>query len=252
VNDGAPPLIRRVRWYHPLLAGFASVLMLGLAAIAVLVWHVVRFGAPLSPYTLAALFRDFDIGCLVTGAQEAGMLGVSLWFLSRITDPALPARFTKPTARLLLRGAGIAVALMLGIGLFTFLCDTFLHTHLGDDGLPFHPTSLVQLPQALLAIAVLAPLAEEAFFRGLVMGWLARHWGRWAALIGQALLFGLVHGKFWMPGGLDGWLLTGALAAMGFVLGLCAWRSGNLWTSVAIHAVNNGCAVLALFFLPDR
>jgi membrane protease YdiL (CAAX protease family) len=250
VSDGAPA-IRRVRWYHLLLAAAASLLLLSLAAGAVLVWFSRGFAIALPPGTLAALFRDFNIGCLVTGAQEAGMLGAALWFLSRIDDPALPARFGGLSKRTLLQGAATAIALMLAIGLFTFLCDTFLQTHLGDDDLPFHPTRLLQLPLALLVIAVLAPLAEEAFFRGLLMGWLARRSGRWPALIGQALLFGLVHGKWWMPGGLDGWLLTGELAAMGFVLGLLAWRTGNLWLSTTIHAVNNGCAVLLLFFLPS-
>lgn len=249
MSDGAPPLIRRVRWYHPVLAALASVLLLALATVAVFVWLLLTQGHALPRGAAVLLLRDFNIGCLLTGAQEAGMLGASLWLLSRITDPALPARFGKVAPRLLLKAVATAFALMFAIGLVTFLCDHFLHTHMGDDNLPFHPTSALQLPQALLVIAVLAPMAEESFFRGLVMGWLARHGGRWPALVGQALLFGFVHGKWWHPGGLDGWLLTAELSAMGLVLGLFAWRSRSLWPSIVIHAVNNGSAVLLLFLV---
>ena len=53
------------------------------------------------------------------------------------------------------------------------------------------------VPVAVLTIAVLAPIAEELFFRGFVFNAWEREYGTRRALIGATLLFGLAH----VPGG---------------------------------------------------
>ena len=246
MRDGAPPMIRRVRWYHLPLPLLASIVLPLLAVGAVAGW-ILLSGAPLD---MGGLIANFYFLCLIQATSQVGMLGAALWLLRQ--DPDLPVRFTGFTRRALLLGLAAAVAAMAVLGLFEYLCDTFLHTHLGDDAarLPITPRTWSQLPMGILVIAILAPLAEEAYFRGVVMGWGRGHWGRGAAILISSLLFGLVHGKWLLPGGLDGWLLTVELTAMGVVLALVATRARTLWASCVTHALNNLCAVALLFLFP--
>jgi membrane protease YdiL (CAAX protease family) len=246
VSDGAPPLIRPVRWYHLLTPLLASIALPVLVAI-VIAGVFLLTGVPLRR---AALAQNFYLLCTIQAASQIGMLGFSLWILSRVTDPALPARFAWPTRRALLLGLAAAIAAMAVFTLFEYLCDTFLHTHMGDDAarLPIAPRTWAQLPLGFLVIVILAPLSEEAYFRGLVLGWGQRHWARGGGIVLSSLLFGAVHLKWLTPGGLDGWLISAELAVMGVVMALVAMRTRTLWASCTMHALNNLCA-LALMFL---
>lgn len=93
----------------------------------------------------------------------------------------------------------------------------------------------------LLGAGLLAPLAEEFYFRGLLHRWF---WARfpnqlWLRLVLSSALFGLGHFD------------SVGVAASGFFLGLlCAWvyeRTRSLWLSIAVHAVNNSLAVLLVY-----
>ena len=84
--------------------------------------------------------------------------------------------------------------------------------------------------QLWLVIALTPALCEEAFFRGLMLSGL-RRWGPGAAIGITALLFGLLHGSIYR-------LLPTFL--LGLVLGYAVWRSGSLYCSILIHALNNG------------
>jgi len=88
------------------------------------------------------------------------------------------------------------------------------------------------------AAAVLAPLCEEAAFRGYVQSALRTRLGPAAAIAGSALLFAAMH--------LDP-VRFPAVLALGLLFGWLAWRAGSLWPAVAAHAANNGiAAALAL------
>lgn len=79
---------------------------------------------------------------------------------------------------------------------------------------------------------VLAAIAEEAFFRRYVYGWLAR-WGAVAAVAGSAALFALVHVPQYGLAVLPIDLAAGAL------LGWQRWASGTWTAPAATHAVAN-------------
>jgi sodium transport system permease protein len=81
-----------------------------------------------------------------------------------------------------------------------------------------------------LVVALTPALCEETFFRGLMLSGL-RRWGPWAAIGITALLFGLLHGSIYR-------LLPAFM--LGLVLGYAVWRSGSLYCSILIHALNNG------------
>ena len=96
---------------------------------------------------------------------------------------------------------------------------------------------------AILAIAVLAPIAEELFFRGLVFNAWEREHGTRRALLGSALLFSAAH--IAGGGGIPTLVITFVL---GLILGLVYARTRTITTTIGIHAFFN-LTTLALLFL---
>lgn len=94
----------------------------------------------------------------------------------------------------------------------------------------------------LFVFAVLfAPVLEELFFRGLIMG---KIFGK-ASILGLLLssfFFGWVHG----PTNIGSWVIY---AGMGLVLGVIYRISGNFSYVVLIHLINNLIGVLLILLL---
>jgi len=87
----------------------------------------------------------------------------------------------------------------------------------------------------VLIAVVFAPLFEEVFFRGFVYKGLRNSWGWWPAALGSAAVFGAAHLQLtvFVP-----------IFALGVALAWVYERTGSLWTSIAMHAIFNGLAVL--------
>lgn len=103
----------------------------------------------------------------------------------------------------------------------------------------------------LIGTVVLAPVSEELFFRGLALQAWMREYGRSFAVIGSAVVFGLVHYGINPIEGLPAelpWLLLPTTA--GLVLGILALRTGSLVAPIAAHATMNAVTfglAIALF-----
>ncbi len=90
----------------------------------------------------------------------------------------------------------------------------------------------------LFVIVVIgAPIAEELFFRGLVMRSVERHFGVPAAIGISAVAFGATH--------FEG-IQTPALIAFGLVLGWLVYRTGRLGTSIVAHMAFNAVSIITL------
>lgn len=92
------------------------------------------------------------------------------------------------------------------------------------------------LPLAGVATVLVAPLAEETFFRGFVFAGLRRFGLFWAALV-SGFLFSAAH------------VSLGGLIPLGLVGMLFAWayhRSGSLWTTIYAHFFFNLVSFVAL------
>ncbi len=95
----------------------------------------------------------------------------------------------------------------------------------------------------LLASLVLAPLAEEVVFRGILLPVLARHGTRpWRALLLSSLLFAALHLH---AGSLLPLLAVGGACGLGFL------ATGHLLTPIVMHALFNAVSLLALFARPS-
>jgi membrane protease YdiL (CAAX protease family) len=87
----------------------------------------------------------------------------------------------------------------------------------------------------LLTVGIVAPIAEELLFRGLIFHMFNRHLNIKVALIIQGLLFGAFHMN----------LVQGVYASvLGIVLGLAYLLTGSLWIPILLHIVNNSVALL--------
>lgn len=96
---------------------------------------------------------------------------------------------------------------------------------------------------AAMAIAVVAPLGEEFFFRGFLLESMNRSVGRGLALLFSATLFGLIH---FDP------IQSFSATAIGLVLGILAMGSRSLWPAIFAHAVNNAFFLYLVRYVPPE
>jgi membrane protease YdiL (CAAX protease family) len=86
----------------------------------------------------------------------------------------------------------------------------------------------------LVAFLLVAPAAEEVFFRGVVYNAWKRERGPWVALIGSAALFAAIHASLFamVP-----------IFALGVILALLYRSTGSLAATIALHAGFNAISV---------
>ena len=83
-----------------------------------------------------------------------------------------------------------------------------------------------------IGAAVIAPVSEELFFRGLMQTFLRRLTRRpWAAVVGASLIFALAH--FPQPQAVP------AIAVLGVILGVSYERNGSLVGPITLHVLFN-------------
>ena len=87
----------------------------------------------------------------------------------------------------------------------------------------------------LLGAGLLAPLAEELYFRGLLQGWLRTRFGFWPVVVLSAGLFALGH--------FDSLPVMASTFFLGLICAAAVERGRSVWLGVLIHAANNSLAV---------
>lgn len=93
-----------------------------------------------------------------------------------------------------------------------------------------------------LMVMVVAPFAEEVFFRGFFYRALRSRYPMIVAAILDGLLFGVIHYNF---EGVDALLLLPPLALLGFVFCVVYEKTGSLFPVIGMHAFNNSIAYAA-------
>ena len=148
--------------------------------------------------------------------------------------------FERPTARLwhLLWQVPCLVVGVLVVQVLVFAV-LGLEPPAEDDGidrlaLDVGPVTVLAM---LVAVVLLAPIWEEAVFRGVIQGGLRRRWPVWAAVPVTAACFAAAHG---VP------VLLPYLFAMGVGLAVLREVHRTLWASVLAHATVNALASGAL------
>lgn len=104
------------------------------------------------------------------------------------------------------------------------------------------PISQGSILISMLTVGIVAPIAEEFLFRGVIYNTLKRKISiKWTIII-QAILFGAFHGN----------LVQGIYATLlGIVFGYVTYKTKSLWPAIIMHMVNNLTANIASFILGD-
>ncbi|MBD8018427.1 CPBP family intramembrane glutamic endopeptidase [Kaistella pullorum] len=92
----------------------------------------------------------------------------------------------------------------------------------------------------IVMAVVMAPLFEEIIFRGIIQkGLINKGMKPAAAILIASVVFGIVHGNPWQ--------FVGAVL-LGVVLGLVYHRTKSLLLPILLHAFNNLCSALLIFY----
>lgn len=87
----------------------------------------------------------------------------------------------------------------------------------------------------LLVVGVLAPLVEEFYFRGVVVGALREStWNKpWLMILVSGLAFGVLHFQGFST--LSDWFTILWITVLGFLFGWCRVKTNSLWLSTGLH-----------------
>jgi membrane protease YdiL (CAAX protease family) len=93
----------------------------------------------------------------------------------------------------------------------------------------------------VVGAVVAAPIAEEIFFRGYLYRLLETIAGGWFAVIGSAILFGLLHEPS----------VRIPVGVLGLLFGYLRMRTGGIGSSILVHALHNGWTVAIFLAWPE-
>jgi CAAX protease family protein len=235
--DGSPPAPppgppgADERQWAPWTAPVALVVAFAFAIAGAIVVGLVgaAFGASLEDPPPA-------VNIIATFIQDGAFIGAALLFASR-AGAVLPAQFGLTGVRIgkALKWMAIAYAgywalAVLWAQLIDLPDEDKLPESLGVD------ESTLALVAVCVLVTVIAPIAEEVFFRGYFFGALRNWRGPWPAALLTGLVFGAIH-----IGSADVEFLV-PLAILGVMLCILRWRSGSLLPCIALHALNNALA----------
>jgi membrane protease YdiL (CAAX protease family) len=140
--------------------------------------------------------------------------------------------------------AGVYVVVILGVS-----WTSLWHFHPATGKFALQPRSPGQLAISGLVLIALVPLAEEIYFRALLLDWLQQKLSPLLSAALTAAVFSLMHFQFLLSPGFQGWLATAAIAALGVLTALWVQRTHSLRAPVAAHAAYNLTVMLVLFFV---
>lgn len=135
----------------------------------------------------------------------------------------------------MLRSAFIGIALAIPAGIIEYL--------ILRPAPAFPAFELKYLTQDIIYMTFFVALGEELLFRGIIMNELRRLFDFKTALLGQAILFGMMH-MTWRSLPELGFTFVAAL-----ILGYLYYRTGSLMGSIAMHSMNNIILVGVLPYL---
>ncbi|HLC03180.1 MAG TPA: type II CAAX endopeptidase family protein [Anaerolineales bacterium] len=175
----------------------------------------------------------FELPVVLIVGQLLVIVPALLWIAFRRLPLQATFRIYPISARTALASMLIGVACWPVVaGLSTLLEKPLLL--IGPYPAPPLPSDWVQSAAYALTYIVIAPLTEEPIYRGFILqAWLRR--GMWVGIMLSGFLFGLLHSQI-AP------LLP--ITLLGMVLGLLAYRSRSVLSSIVAHASYNTAATL--------
>ena len=138
----------------------------------------------------------------------------------------------------------IAVIVIAGAAFSLVLNYLFAITGLMESSANYNQVASEQfsyaLLPALLFYGVVSPLIEEEVFRGIVYNSLRRNIGIFPAMLGSALLFGVIHGNIVQ-------MLYGTI--MGIVMASLYEKYGKISAPILFHSAANIAIYVCIYFI---
>jgi uncharacterized protein len=228
-------------------------------------------GRELSPWDWTDVLLSVPLAVVLIGAIQLGLAGVTLPLMPQ-HDPELRTAITRFLSGLSLYAGVVGAVVLLVVGrrraplsalgwrpastrwlllaiplalagyVLVLIAGVignllFPHAHNGQPQAVRDAFGHYQL-LAVVAVSVIAPIAEETFFRGFVYGWLRRRAPLGAAVMLSALVFSAAHAEL---------ALLIPIFVLGCMLALVYEHSGSLLPGMIIHAVFNLIGVTLIF-----
>lgn len=252
-----PPFATTWSLVHPFL-GFQAVFVLANLLIAIPLVGFLIYAMLTAGNRFQLLLNQSVIYATIFGlfAQNALFVGVTAFFLKRYGMSLRSIGLRRPTVQQIALGIGLGVALVLLAGVIEAGTGRALEAmmpqgverlkklgEIVEAGSIFKSLPSFWLKTLFfLGGAVAAPIGEEVFFRGFVYNAFKRRLSVRAAIVLSGLAFALIHAS---PLGLI------VIFPMGMLLAYVYERTGSLWVTITMHALNNGLAFMLLWLPPS-
>jgi hypothetical protein len=217
-------------WYYGLLALFGGLIVsLVVSSIIAAIWIV-------------AGGNVHDSGLIVVGTAIQSVIFIgTVWFLASLRGKATTREFgllRAPFWPTVGKMAGVMVTYLILLAIYSSL------VHISSDDTPDKLGANAGILGMLffgIMVAVLAPISEEIFFRGMIFRSFANGMGVWGGAIVSGLCFGALHIDSFASSRL---LQVVPLAVLGIMFALLYAWSGTLYSTIALHCTNNSLAVI--------
>jgi membrane protease YdiL (CAAX protease family) len=223
--------VRRVPAWRPWSSVLALVAALGGALVGGLVVYIV---ATIAGADLDDPPASVDISATVL--QDVAFVAAAIGFASMVARPR-PWHFGLRGTRFW-PAVGYVVGSYLVFLMLAAAWSAALDLHDQDDVVDQlgAGSSAIALIAVAFLVCVVAPIAEEFFFRGYFFGALRNWRGVWPAAVITGIVFGGIHAGSAPVGFLV------PLAFFGFLLCLVYDRTRSLYPCMALHCINNSIA----------
>ena len=212
-----------------------------------LIWVGCAFLA-LALYVLPMLIQQLAITYQFPKQWSLG-LGILLIFFTLLVFVvvAKKAGILSQSGKIFQQGDGKRIALgLLGMLLISVLGTVLLRWLHGEVTTAnqaslmeeFRRGDMISLP---IMLGVLAPIAEEIIFRGIIPLKIFKGYESWGYIIG-GLLFAIFHG----PTNIMSFVIYGGASV---ILTLLAYRTRRLEVSIAVHMINNGLPAILMLLI---
>ena len=212
-----------------------------------LIWVGCAFLA-LGLYVLPMLFQQVAIIYQFPKQWTIGLgLLLIIFILLVFVVAAKKTGILSPSGKIFQKGDGKRIALgLLGMLLISVL-GTVLLRWLHGEATTANQASLMEefrrgdVILLSIMLGVLAPIAEEIIFRGIIPLKIFKGYEGWGYIVG-GLLFALFHG----PTNIVSFVIY---AVSSVILTLLAYRTRRLEVSIAVHMINNGLPAIIMLLI---
>jgi membrane protease YdiL (CAAX protease family)/NAD-dependent dihydropyrimidine dehydrogenase PreA subunit len=194
-----------------------------------------------------AAYYAVQLSALVLLAGRHGCTFTQAFGLAR-SQSAEGSGAASPERPSVLVSAGITVALLVGVevvaisyGLIAQAAGWKQPMALSADVSAVFGGGGLGLVLSVVLIALVAPVAEELSFRGVILPAVGSRWGVWPGIMVSAALFAVYHVTVW---------LFLPMLVLGIALGWLTVTRRSLWPAIVLHVLYNSLAVAAAFMVP--